>query len=294
MKHSLLKRWLRRLPLVTPLLNAKIMAEKAVQDITLLRASAMVEQEEKCREEAIRSAGPRSLHAFEHRVYSQNGEDGVIQEIFARIGAPTKTFIEIGVGDGWENNTVFLIPFGWSGVWVDADPSMSSTVAGWPADMKETLKFAVTKVTAENVTAVLAGLGASREPDLLSIDVDQNTYHIWAAMQDWRPRVVVVEYNAFLPPSVDWKVAYDPNRVWDGSINYGASLKALERLACRFGYRLVHCELAGVNAFFVRNDLVADSFNEPGTAEYHFELPRRVRSLGTAPSSRVLLDREAG
>jgi hypothetical protein len=188
---------------------------------------------------------------------------------------------------------VFLVPLGWHGVWVDADPAMRSTVAGWPANMKETLKFAVTNVTAENVTGVLEGLGASREPDLLSIDVDQNTYHIWAAMQDWRPRLVVVEYNGALPPSVDWKVAYDPNRGWDGSINYGASLKALERLGRRFGYRLVHCELAGVNAFFVRNDLVADNFNEPETAEYHFELSRKVRSTGAAPSCRILLDRDA-
>ena len=294
MKNSRIKRWLRRLPLVTPILKTKIMAEKVVRDTAVLRASVTLELEEKCRAEAIRSAGPDSLHAYEHKVYSQNGEDGVIQEIFKRIGAPTKTFVEIGVGDGWENNTVFLIPLGWSGVWVDADPALSSTVAGWPANLKESLKFVVTNVTAENVTGVLEGLGASREVDLLSIDVDQNTYHIWAALEEWRPRVVVVEYNGFLPPAVDWKVAYDPNRVWDGSINYGASLKALERLGRRFGYRLVHCELAGVNAFFVRNDLVADKFNEPDTAEFHYELPRKSLSFEEEPSRRVLLDRDAG
>lgn len=293
MKKSRLKQWLHRLPLAVPLLNAKIGAEQIAGDIAELKSLILSEIEEQRRREAIRTAGPRSLHAFEHRVHSQNGEDGVVQEIFARIGAPTKTFIEIGVGDGWENNTLFLLPLGWRGVWVDADPALGATIAEWPAETQATLKFAIATVTAENVTKVLEELGAPREPDLLSIDVDQNTYHVWATMQDWRPRLIVVEYNANLPPTVDWKVDYDPTRGWDGSINFGASLKALERLGRRFGYQLVHCELCGVNAFFVRDDLVAEHFDEPATAEYHFEPPRKTRPFEPPGSRRVLLDRGA-
>src|SRR5512135_8523 len=68
-----------------------------------------------------RYADPKRLHRFEHQVYSQNGEDGAVAEIFRRIGTTDKFFVEIGVGDGLENNTVNLLSEGWRGVWVDGD-----------------------------------------------------------------------------------------------------------------------------------------------------------------------------
>jgi hypothetical protein len=61
---------------------------------------------------------------------------------------------------------------------------------------------------------------------------------------------------------------------WDGTSYYGASLKALELIGSRKGYELVGCSLSGINAFFVRRDLVKDSFCAPFTAENHFEPPR--------------------
>jgi hypothetical protein len=88
--------------------------------------------------------------------------------------------------------------------------------------------------------------------------------------------VVVVEYNAVIPPGLDWKVRYAPDRVWDGSHNFGASLKAFELLGTQLGYSLVGCDFIGVNAFFVRSDLVADKFAAPFTAENHYEPPRYV------------------
>ena len=95
-----------------------------------------------------------------------------------------------------------------------------------------------------------------------------------------RPRVVIVEYNAGLPPTYSWKIPYDPkaygfNPMGNGN---GASLKALEELGAEKGYSLVGCTLTGVNAFFVRNDLLGDHFAAPYTAENHYE-PFRFRYL---------------
>jgi hypothetical protein len=99
-------------------------------------------------------------------------------------------------------------------------------------------------------------------------------YWVWRALQRYSPRVVVIEYNATFPPPTDWVMAYDPAYRWNGVATSGASLQALERLGQAKGYALVGCALGGVNAFFVRRDLLAGHFAEPFTAEHHFEPPR--------------------
>ena len=129
-------------------------------------------------------------------------------------------------------------------------------------------------MTAENVAALLDELEVPAECDLLSIDVDRNTYYVWRALRRRRPRVVVVEYNATFPPSDEWVVAYDAAKGWNSSSYFGASLKSYELLGRELGYMLVGCGLAGTNAFFVRSDLVTDLFEPPFTAEHHYEPPR--------------------
>jgi hypothetical protein len=123
-----------------------------------------------------------------------------------------------------------------------------------------------------------------------SLDIDQNTYYAWEGLRSFKPRVVVLEYNSSLPADVDWKVIYGPVRPWDGARNFGASLKALEILGRRLGYCLVGCEFGGVNAFFVRDDLVQDKFAEPSTSENHYE-PRRHSISFRDGHSALFLDR---
>lgn len=283
-----MKRFLRALPGVRQFLEMKIAQELMATELRFMREElAWAREERECA--LARARDPRSLRPSERKVYSQNGEDGVLAEIVRRIGAPTRTFVEIGVGDGWENNTLLLLTLGWSGAWVDADPALAATVAGWPAETAARLRWKCAMVTRENAAALLRELAAPAEPDVLSLDIDRNTHHIWEALADWRPRIAVVEYNPWLPPGVDWAMPYDAAGVWDGSLNFGASLKALERLGRERGYRLVHCDSAGVNAFFVREDLAADRFEGPATAEHHHR-PQRIHIPGlVAPRPRALL-----
>ena len=221
-----------------------------------------------------RYGDPKRLLRYAFQACSQNGEDGMIHEIFNRVGRTNRTFIEIGAGDGNENNTAFLISQGWRGYWLDGGTKFIDSIEerGWQKE--GIVKGHQAFITKENVATLLKDLGASDDVDLLSIDIDQNTYYVWEALAAFRPRVVVVEYNSALPPDMEWVVNYSPTEMWDGSQNFGASLKSFELLAARLGYCLVGCDFHGVNAFFVRKDLCGDKFAAPFTSENHYEPPR--------------------
>jgi hypothetical protein len=214
---------------------------------------------------------PLRLLSSGYKIYSQNEEDGMIAEVFRRIGHGSKRFIEFGVQDGLECNTALLLLQGWRGAWIEASEASAARARahfqGYPVEIVADL------VTVDNADALMARLSHGEELDLLSIDVDSVDYWIWDAIRSVRPRLVVIEYNAALPPPISLTMAL-PGRPWDGGNYMGASLTALERLGRTKGYCLVGCSLAGVNAFFVRDDLVGEAFLSPFTAENHYEPPR--------------------
>lgn len=216
-------------------------------------------------------ADPKRLLRYAVQVNSQNGEDGIIEEVFNRIGTESRIFIEIGIGNGLENNTAWLLAQGWSGYWLEGDSAYEKTVASLPETYRDKLKTKTTFVTRENVVGLLDELGAPKEIDLLSLDIDQNTWYVWEAMKAYRPRLAVIEYNGSITPGVDWKVHYDGSRAWDITQVSGGSLKAMENLGRQLGYSLVGCDFIGVNAFFVRDDLLGDHFAAPYTSENHYE-----------------------
>src|SRR4051812_2426506 len=170
-----------------------------------------------------RYIAPKRLTLFEKKINSQNGEDGIIQEIFKRIGTTDRFFVEVGVADGVECNTAFLLSQGWRGAWIDGRGLFREMEKR--ADLRGRLSGVQAFVTQENIASLMKQAQAPAEFDLLSLDIDQNTYYAWAGLKEYRPRVVVIEYNSVVPPDREWKPAYVADRVWDGSNNYGASLK---------------------------------------------------------------------
>src|SRR5262245_38103799 len=228
-----------------------------------------------------RHADPKRLLRYGFKLYSQNDEDGIIQEIFRRIGTGNRTFVEFGVESGVECNSAKLLVEGFRGLWIEAKADHVAAVrqrfASFIQDGK--LKLLGAAVTAENIDALLHKADVTGDIDLLGIDIDYNDYWVWKAISAVRPRVVVIEYNASLRPPLSITVPYDPEGSWDGSNFYGASLEALTRLGADKGYRLVGCSIAGVNAFFVRADLCGTKFLEPATAAEHYEPPRHFFHL---------------
>jgi len=245
----------------------------------LLRARRFFQTEE-CswnnadRELQQRLQNPLYLEQFGYKVFSQNDEDGIIEEIFNRIGITNKKFVEFGVGDGLECNGHFLLHKGFSGLWMEGGRKSCNTIRKAfkaPLESKQ-LALVNTFITAENINELISGNFASGEIDLLSIDIDGNDYHVWKAIKCVSPRVVVIEYNATFPPTYEWVMPYNAGHCWnggtlEGSDGFGASLKSLELLGDTLGYRLVGTNLNGINAFFVRKDLAKDLFVSPPSAE---------------------------
>jgi hypothetical protein len=218
---------------------------------------------------------PKRLAAYGFKAFSQSDEDGIIQEIFCRIGTTSKCFIEIGCGDGLENNTHLLLLSGWTGLWVDGSPQSVAAARRYHAGaiLRGSLTAHCCTITTENVDQTLSSLCRVEEVDLLSIDIDGNDYWIWSALSCVRPRVVVIEYNAALRPPLSLVQSYRSNAQWDHTNFFGAGLAALEKLAASKGYSLVGCNLAGVNAFFVRNDCLHETFSGPFTAHSQYMPP---------------------
>ena len=111
------------------------------------------------------------------------------------------------------------------------------------------LKLVETMVAPDTINTLFASNGIPEEVDLFSLDIDQDTFHVWAALAAFRPRAVVVEYNAGIPPHQNWICPYRPGATWNLTQAFGASLKAFENLgplpvfARRMRYKRHKCVL---------------------------------------------------
>lgn len=198
------------------------------------------------------SAFQRRMPMIERREYSQNGEDGILEAIFAMIGTTNKFYVEFGAEDGIQTNTRYLMKRkGWTGLLMDGghdDP---------------TINLHKEFITVENIEGLFAKYGVPGEFDLLSVDIDGNDYWVWKAIVNYRPRAVVIEYNAHLAPGESKTIPYDPTFSWDKTDYYGASLAALKKLGEEKGYALLGTDRHGVNAFFILRELTEGRFAPP-------------------------------
>jgi hypothetical protein len=220
-----------------------------------------------------RLQNPLYLESFGYKVFSQNDEDGILAEIFRRVGAPHKTFVEFGVQDGLESNGHFLLHQGWRGLWIEGSPKYCKkikTLFQKPLEQKQ-LALQNAFITKENIAQLIeTNIPFSKdELDLLSIDIDGNDYWVWESILESgiRPRVVAIEYNSLFPPTHEWVMPYNASHRWDKSDFFGVSLKSLELLGRAHGYQLVGTGLTGTNAFFVESSLAQDLFVLPASAE---------------------------
>src|ERR1700722_393215 len=199
-----------------------------------------------------RSQEDRDLSLFELSVFSQNGEDGIIHEIFRKIGSLNHTFVEIGASPNEANSVLLADVFGWSGTFFDVSPS---EISGLRSKYSNSDRVNVVEafVTPSNIANLLRDASCPEGFDFLSIDVDGNDYWLWEAVEPCRPRVVVIEYNSAKGSQVNSVNKYQ-SESWDGTTDFGATLSAMIDLGDRLGYQLVHAETTGVNLFFVRKD----------------------------------------
>lgn len=212
------------------------------------------------------------LEDVEFSVFSQFGEDGIIQYLLRHVKVPDSTFVEVGVGNYRESNTRFLVENNnWRGIAVNGDDTHARFILGsklaWRHDVEPVQAF----VTRDNINQLIADNGFTGEIGLLSIDVDGVDYWLWQAVTEVEPAIVVMEFNALFGPDATVTVPYDAHFVdseahWSRAY-FGASLGALAHLARERDYRLVGCASTAANAFFVRNSLADDALPEVSAQE---------------------------
>ena len=202
----------------------------------------------------------KSLDEVEFQVFSQRGEDGIIQYIINKIEIPNKTFVEFGVETYTESNTRFLLfNNNWSGLVIDGCKKninfIKKDLIYWKYDLVAVNSF----ITKENINTLISDYTKNQDIGLLSLDIDGNDYWIWDSINCINPRIVVCEYNSAFGSSRKVSVPYKSDFVRSkehySDLYFGASLGAFCDLAEKKGYDFIGTSSAGVNAYFVRKDL---------------------------------------
>ncbi len=222
----------------------------------------------------------------EYKVYSQNGEDGILMYIFSKIGAQNNAVVELGIGNGTECNSRNLIQnFGWN-AWLIDGSKKNVEEANSFYDGNQNVNICHEWITMENIEIVLADADVPDSIDLLSIDIDGNDYWVWEKIDRINPRVVIIEYNASFGKNRSITVPYDPEfdrfKKHKSGYYHGASLAAMEKLGHKKGYTLVCCDSNGVNAFFIQGNLMEGSgFKDCKATEIFQPLKKRNKIMST-------------
>jgi hypothetical protein len=236
--------------------------------------------------ELRRNNSSPNLHEHEFKVFSQWGEDGIIQKLTQIVPIANRTFIEFGVEDFLESNCRYLLmKDNWSGFVVDGSARNVEKIRSAHFYWKHELTAHCSFITRENINEVLAHSGFDEDLGLLSVDIDGMDYHVLKAITGYRPRLLVVEYNAVFGGDRNITVPYDSSfyrtRAHASNLYFGASFGAMVSLATSMGYVLVGTCSAGVNAFFVRKDLENEAVRAfAGTAGFTDSKTRESRDAG--------------
>lgn len=203
-----------------------------------------------------------SLDEVEFQIFSQRGEDGIIQYIINKIEIPNKIFVEFGVETYTESNTRFLLMNNnWSGLVLDGSQKnidfIKKDFIYWKYDINAKQSF----ITKDNINELIKNYTQTKDIGLLSVDIDGNDYWVWEAIDVIEPRIVICEYNSVFGAAkavtVPYKNDFVRSKEHHSELYFGASLAAFCQLAEKKGYDFIGTTSAGVNAYFVRKDLSA-------------------------------------
>lgn len=205
---------------------------------------------------SVKTRNIDKLTDAEFSVFSQFGDDGIIQYVISKLDINQEKFIEFGVENYIESNTRFLLENNnWSGMVIDSNKNnieyIKNSLNYWRYDLKVMCSF----VTAENINNLIQDAGFEDDIGLLHIDIDGNDYWLWKAITVVKPVIVIVEYNSLFGVERSITIPYNPdfsrfNKHYSG-LYAGASLKALCHLASEKGYKFIGTNSAGNNAYFI-------------------------------------------
>lgn len=231
-------------------------AEHHLMINSILQAKVLIENNKK-------KGIVENLEEVEFKVYSQWGDDGIIQYLINIIDIPNKTFIEFGVENYKESNTRFLlINNNWSGLVMDGSESNMQFVQNDEIYWKYDLQCKHAFVTSENINELISSPGFEKEVGILHIDIDGNDYWVWKAINVIDPIIIIIEYNSMFgydkSLTIPYSADFQRTNYHYSNLLYGSSLLSLCDLANEKGYKFIGCNSAGNNAYFVRNDKIGN------------------------------------
>ena len=206
-----------------------------------------------------------NLKDYEFKVFSQWGEDGIIQNLIKKVEIKNKTFIEFGVEDFSESNCRFLLmKDDWKGFVIDGSTKniqrLRNSYFYWKHHIEAVDEF----ITKGNIENILRKSNFENDLGILSIDLDGIDYYVLKAINNFKPRILICEFNPVFGGneniSVPYRDDFQRTKANHTNLYFGASLGAITYLANKKGYSLVGTNTAGNNAFYVRNDLLNDNF----------------------------------
>jgi len=240
-----------------------------------------------------------SLSDVEFKVFSQFGDDGIIQWLICHLDIPHRTFVEFGVEDYHESNTRFLLfKDNWAGFIMDGSERNISRIVRSGYYWKYALIARSVFVDRDNINTILAECPFDHEVGILHIDLDGVDYWIWDEINSLSPVIVILEYNSMFGNERAITVPYDKKfsrtKAHFSNLYWGASLPALRHLSARKGYAFVGSNSAGNNAYFVRvdklNSIVMETSTDVGYVESKYREGRDMQGNLTYAMGRDCLD----
>lgn len=213
----------------------------------------------------IRRVDPKLTETWEFSGFSQNGEDGIIDYLIFGLKNSNKYFIEIGSGDGLENNTSYLGHIKkFSGLQVEGNNNSyndANLIKPWLVENINCF------VNTSNVKEIF-GKSLFKDPDVFSIDIDGMDYYITKQFLEMglRPKIIVVEYNSAFGfekcITLPYKEHFNMYKTKFPFLYYGVSLQGWKKLFKNFGYQFLTVDTNGINAFFIQKDEFLNNFIE--------------------------------
>ena len=238
-----------------------------------------------------------ALNGF--KVYSQNEEDGIIEDIFKDIGTKNKIFCEIGIGDCIENNTHYLLLKNWKGIWIDIRSKYINKLKGKINHNQKLLDLLIYKIDKDNINKVIGNSKIikninNKEIDFFSIDIDSYDIDCVKFLKVIDPRLICIEYNSKFRKNLKLEINKYKNFNWEFNDYMGSSLASINEMMNIKGYNLVATNITGSNAFFVRKDLVKKCKTLGQSLEQLYSPPNYELfnyNVAHAPTNKYLIDK---
>jgi hypothetical protein len=201
----------------------------------------------------------KRLEDVDYKIFSQNGEDGILDYLLTCLKIDKPKFIEIGVGDYHESNTRFIFErTSCKGLIIDIIEDFKKKVSQNTKVWRGDLNILSKKIDSENFIPTIKEYNFKDNVDIFSIDVDGIDYWILEKIPKKFSKIIVAEFNPYFGSELSITVPNDPNfnrtNYHYSNLCFGASLKAIIELLSKKGFIFLGTNLFRNNVFFVNED----------------------------------------